>query len=192
MLEKVPVYILSGGKSSRFGEDKAKVIYNNNPLIVHIAHSVETIAKKITVVADKADKYDYLGLRTIEDEIKDLGPISGLHRAISDMEEEGWLFLTSCDLLGIRDEWLNMLISAPRGEYQIVAFRGEFWETLFTLYHISVFNAVNDVISKGKYALWRIFNYVDCLALSYPDNWNESMNINRPTDLRKFGSLKKV
>ena len=66
-MEKVPVYILAGGKSSRFGQDKARVQLHGQPLLLHTARMVQAFASSITVVANAVDKYADLGLRTIAD-----------------------------------------------------------------------------------------------------------------------------
>ena len=189
MIEKVPVYILSGGKSLRFGNDKAIALYNERPLILHVAQSVKPIAESITVVADISGKYDHLGLRTIEDNVQGLGPAGGLQSAILDMDGEGWLFLTSCDLLGIKPEWINKLLKVPRDNAQIIAFHAKIWETLFALYHTSVINEINKIISKGNSAIWRIYKHVKSIAVPYPDNWCESRNINTPSDLLNYDNV---
>ena len=56
MTELVPAYILSGGRSSRFGSDKARALAAGKPLILHAADTVAPVAASITVVADRPDK----------------------------------------------------------------------------------------------------------------------------------------
>ncbi len=188
MREKVPVYILSGGKSTRFGKDKATAIYKGIPLILHIAKSIQPIAETITIVADRPKKYDNLGLRTIGDTIKWKGPIGGLQAAIMDYNHDGWFFLTSCDLLGIRLKWLQELLLVPRDNACIIAYKSNIWEPLFTLYHTSVINVVNHTLSVEGAALWKIFENVTCINLPYPDDWNSSLNINTQKDLEYYKS----
>ena len=83
----IPIYILAGGKSSRFGnphDDKALAEINNTPLILRLAEQLQPIANPLTIVADRADKYQHLGLNTIADHQPGLGPLAGLHRARSE------------------------------------------------------------------------------------------------------------
>ncbi len=190
MIVKIPVYILSGGKSTRFGKDKATVIYKGIPLILHIVKSIQPIASTITIVADKPGKYEYLGLRTIGDTIKWKGPIGGLQAAILDRNHEGWFFLTSCDLMGIRLRWLQNLLLVHRDNADIIAYKSDIWEPLFTLYHTSIINIVNHTLSMEGEALWKIFEQVTCISLPYPDDWNRSININTQKDLENFDAKK--
>ncbi len=188
-MKKVPVYILSGGKSSRFGTDKARADYNGSPLLKHVADSYAPVADSITVVADREGKYNDLGLRTIEDIHKGLGPLGGLHAAANDLGE-GWFMLASCDFAGIRREWLELIISKAVDSIKAVAFRAEIWEPMPALYHTFVRDITEDVIKK-KGAIWHVFERVETASLSHPDNWGNAVNINTQKDFSKFANKRK-
>jgi len=189
-MKRVPVYILAGGKSSRFGKDKALASISGQPMLCHISQSIEPIARSITVVADKPGKYDHLNMRTIGDRNTDLGPIGGLQAALADRSSDGWLFLMSCDLLGVRSHWINLLLEAPREKAQVVAFReANRWEPLFTLYHTSICPNVDGLIAGESYPLWRVLTEVNAVALPYPADWNNARNINTPSDLDFFAQV---
>ena len=51
-MNRVPAYILAGGKSSRLGSDKARVEIHGEPLLAHVARSLETVAAELVVIAD--------------------------------------------------------------------------------------------------------------------------------------------
>jgi molybdopterin-guanine dinucleotide biosynthesis protein A len=188
---KVPVYILSGGKSSRFGKDKARALYKDIPILLHIARAFEPVAESITVVADQKGKYDDLGLRTISDKTKGLGPIGGLQTAVSDLNDDRWLFLSSCDHLGIKPKWLQTLLSGRTGRAQAVAFKGTLWEPMPALYHTSAGKIVDRVIIKPQNAIWQLFEEIETISMDYPDNWENSININTKSDLEYFAQMQK-
>jgi molybdopterin-guanine dinucleotide biosynthesis protein A len=188
---RVPVYILSGGKSSRFGKDKARALYRGIPILLHIARSFEPFAKNITIVADRIGKYDDLGFRTIIDKTKGLGPIGGLQAAVSDLNDDRWLFLSSCDLLGIKPKWLQILLSGRTGRAQAVAFKGKLWEPMPALYHTSAREVVDRVIIKPQNALWQLFEEIETVSMDYPDDWEKSININTKSDLECFAQMQK-
>ena len=108
-MTKLPVYILAGGRSSRFGQDKARAIVDGNPLIIQVATSLQQISSRTKVIADSKDKYNDLGLDTIADDIPGKGPISGLHKAINDLQAndgDSWFLLAACDLVQIKSTWI--------------------------------------------------------------------------------------
>ena len=98
----MPVYILAGGRSSRFGSDKARALLDGEPLVARLARQIEPVARRVTVVAEAADTYADLGLRTIADRRPGLGPLAGLEAALLDATNPpkstaDWLILLSCD-----------------------------------------------------------------------------------------------
>lgn len=189
-MKKIPIYILSGGKSARFGTDKARAEFNNKTLLNYIADSLKPAAKSITVVADQKGKYDDLDFRTIEDIHKGLGPLSGLHTALEDLDDN-WLMLTSCDLVGIKIEWIHFLFSHIQNNIKAVAFRGNIWEPMPALYHSKTKEFVEEIITK-KGTLWHLFEKVETVSLPYPVDWTRAVNINTVNDLKKFNDAQKL
>src|SRR3954452_12325135 len=96
---KLPVYVLAGGKSSRFGSDKARALIDGTPLIRILADRLSPFASSLTVVAEVAGKYDDLGLKTIADQVPGLGPMGGLKTILGSLPENSrspWFLLVSC------------------------------------------------------------------------------------------------
>ena len=71
----VPVYVLAGGRSLRFGGDKALAEIGGRTLIQHVTNQWAACASRIVAVADHAGKYESVGMRTIADRQPGLGPI---------------------------------------------------------------------------------------------------------------------
>ena len=82
MSTKIPLYILAGGHSSRFGGDKALADLDGQAMILRVAEQWAPWTARVCVVAERPEKYAGLGLRTIADRITGLGPIGGLARAL--------------------------------------------------------------------------------------------------------------
>src|SRR5436190_19307235 len=107
----LPIYILAGGKSSRFGSDKARAEIDGEPLLARIVRVLKPAAKNFTIVADAENKYGDLGLRTIADVQPGLGPMGGLLTALNDLREPGYLLLCSCDMVALDCAWVEALES---------------------------------------------------------------------------------
>jgi molybdopterin-guanine dinucleotide biosynthesis protein A len=182
----LPVFILAGGSAQRFGSDKARAVLLGEPLLRHVAAGLEPIAARVTVVADRADRYADLGFRTLADETPDLGPLGGLSSALLDLRAgEDWLLLAPCDVVGVRLEWLQLLLSARRAGAGAVAFRGEVWQPLPGLYHRAAAAAVRERIASGRRSLWGLMGLVDAEAVPLPAEWQAEVGqINTPEELR--------
>ncbi len=189
MMNSLPVYILSGGRSSRFGHDKALAEIQAVPLIVHQAELLKPWASSVSVIAEQANKYQNLGLWTLVDSQADAGPMGGLQRALQDLEKQqsDWLFLASVDVWNITEAQLAALFCAPRQDVLAIAYQQAKWQPLWALYHRELLTAVNQRLAAGQGALWRLLDAVPSLALDGSGlDW---IQINRPIDLKRANAM---
>lgn len=187
MVPSVPVYILAGGHSRRFGSDKARVHVEGEPLLARVARDLAGVASRVAVVADAQGAYDDLGLRTIADARPGQGPMGGLERALGDLAPgEDWLLLAPCDLLGIASSWLETLLAARGPQSGVVAFRGARWEPMPALYHAGLVDSVRDRLAAGERSLWRLIEAADPVALPHPPGWERAVQVNTPGDLERY------
>jgi len=185
-LTAVPLYVLAGGNSTRFGEDKARALLNGTPLVARVVAMLEPVTASATVVADVVDKYDDLGLRTIEDRSPGLGPMGGLDAALAD-HGPGHLLLTSCDMVTARPEWVQPLQDAA-GEKGSAAYRSPSgWEPLFALCHSSLADLVQARLAGKDLSLQSLLEACGASPVALPVDWPELNQINTPVDYRQAG-----
>jgi len=179
--EPIPSYILAGGRSSRFGSDKARALLDGEPLLCRVARSLGD--RPVTVVATSPGAYEDLGLRTIADPRPGLGPLGGLEAALRD-RGAGWILLAACDLLGLDPRWLADLERA-RGEAPAVAFRGGHWEPMPALYHTDLLEAVQArlALEPRARALHALLEAEGAASLRVPGGWRSVRSINTREDL---------
>jgi len=183
-MTELPVYILAGGRSSRFGSDKARATLHGRPLLSHVATMLEPVASHITVVADRIDKYDDLGFRTIADRKPGVGPLGGLHAALGDLPADGdWLLLCSCDALVIRSAWLRQLTNAITDDRDAVAFRGHRWQPMPALYAHWAAPRVSQQIERDQRSMQALLHRLNAASVPIPEDWPEHWQANRPADL---------
>jgi molybdenum cofactor guanylyltransferase len=179
---KVPAYILAGGRSSRFGSDKARATLEGKPLVVRLAQMLEPVAASVTAVADMPGKYADLGLRTIADLRPGLGPMAGLEAALDDADGE-WILLTSCDLLILHSTWVERLLEQAGTDVEVVAFRDELWQPLPALYRVTLLEAVRKQLDRGELAMWKLIERARHRAAPLPADWPAVVQVNTPADL---------
>lgn len=83
--EDVTVAILAGGKSRRFGSDKALAVIPSTGL-TFLQHAIEVarrIAHEVVVVGGDATRYADSGARVVPDSAPDCGPVGGLSTALN-------------------------------------------------------------------------------------------------------------
>jgi molybdenum cofactor guanylyltransferase len=179
-----PLYILAGGSSRRFGSDKARAEYRGTPLVAHVASSLSAVTTSPVIVADRAGRYDDLGIETIADDRPGLGPLAGLARALTDLAERHpgtpWLLLASCDLVDPDPSWVDSLVGRRDG-VRAVAFRGPHgWEPLFSLYHSQVQDEVRTRLAGTDRSLQRLLDGIAAASLPVPSSFR---HVSTPEEL---------
>ena len=182
---RIPVYILAGGRSTRLGEDKARLDLAGVSMLEWAASQYLHLDPKPKVIADRIGKYDDLGYETLADLFPGRGPAGGLAAAFADHRrrtgQDGWLLITACDLLGVRKNWMAGLLAARRPGANWVAFRGKHWHPMPALVH------TQQKLSDER-ALWRLIEAASPVALPPPVDWWQSADLN---DARILGRLER-
>jgi molybdopterin-guanine dinucleotide biosynthesis protein A len=174
----IPLYILAGGSSSRFGSDKALAELDGTPLIVRVARGLAPVVGPATVVAATPDAYLNLGLRTIGDIDPGRGPMGGLATALADTD--GPVFLAACDLRDPRPDWAEAIVAT----HSTVAFRGpRGWEPLFARYEQAALPVAHGLLAAGEASLQVLLDAIGT-PLPAPADWPEESSFNTPDALR--------
>jgi molybdopterin-guanine dinucleotide biosynthesis protein A len=103
-------FVLVGGKSSRMGKDKASLPFRGGALVEHVSAAVAEAAGNVTLVGPP-ERYRGLDLKIIPDRIPGLGPLGGIHTALS-ASPAIWNLIVACDLPVVSGEFLKMLVAA--------------------------------------------------------------------------------
>ncbi|MEX2672801.1 MAG: molybdenum cofactor guanylyltransferase [Phycisphaeraceae bacterium] len=186
--------ILAGGRSRRFGSDKARALLEGEPLIKRLAEQLRPVTASVTVVADRAERYADLGLKTVADREPGQGPMGGLLRAL---EEPGpaWKLVVSCDLLELRRHWVTRLLEARQAGVGAVAFveggQGGRWQPFPGLYHRDLAARLRDSLREGRRAMQRMLEEVGAVAVALPSDWPVTVQANSPAELARFAKRRR-
>ena len=181
--ELPPVYILAGGRSSRYGSDKARADCLGQPLILRQATQLKSLGHCVIIVAREPGQYDDLGLHTIADIEPDQGPAAGLLTALRH-RAKGWLLLTSCDLVILRQAWMTTLLDASaQHRADAIAFRDDRWQPFPGLYHTRLLDRP-DV--WRRFSLQHVLDHAPAHPLPLPADWPRILQANTPADLKDF------
>lgn len=186
-----PLYILAGGRSSRFGSDKALTRIDGQPLIVRLAEALAEVTDGVWAVADVPDKYAHVGIPTLADEQAHLGPIGGLARAMTHRLQDrgkGHLWLTACDWLDPAPSSLAPLADAidASPDAAAAAYRDAQarWQPLPSLWHTRSLPAVREALRVERLAMWRLLEAVDALPVAFPAGHPQLKHANTPQELQ--------
>jgi molybdopterin-guanine dinucleotide biosynthesis protein A len=160
-------FVLAGGMSSRFGQDKALMRVKSQTLAEIVAYNMADAVDTVTLVGSR-EKYESLGLPVIEDQYPGLGPLSGIHAALKHSHKPLSL-VVACDMPFLNTDFLaNMVEVAIVADSQItVAESIEYgYETLCAVYHRDLLPLVEEMIVKRELKLTDIYSRVKLRTLS--------------------------
>lgn len=189
-------YILAGGKSRRFGSDKARAELDGLPLLARVAKILSHNCDKVFAVASEADQYADINVASIGDLHPGGGPIAGLETALSHQLEHrgpGWIILASCDLAGLKVGWTRAVLKRAAeldSPVAAIAFWNEFWQPFPAAYHTRLLPLTKTLLDDGNASFQALLSLCgkNALALPLPNDWPATPQINTPADLAAFKS----
>jgi len=179
--------LAGGGRSRRFGSDKARAPLAGVPLIRRVADALGPACGAVYAVAAHAGVYDDLGLTTLGDDVPGLGPLGGLATALRHRRKlhgEGWLVLASCDGVGAHAGLIERLV-AHQTRSRATVFRHARWEPMPGLYHTAALPAVEGQLQRDQRAMWRLLEAIDAEAVPWPGEAGGLAQVNTPDDLAR-------
>lgn len=90
----IEAFILAGGRSSRFGSDKALAAWRGRPLIEHVLHAVEPLGLPTRVVTRDPSPYLPWAAAFVLAEQPGLGPVEAVRASLAGSLAPWGLFLT--------------------------------------------------------------------------------------------------
>ncbi len=196
--------ILTGGKSSRMGEDKAQLLFDGFPLLKMLVRrfsKYDTFSDSagILISVGKDRRYSFLeginNITYVEDFYDNCGPLGGLHALLTKTEEE-WLFVTTVDLpladQSLRDELLSYALP---GIHAVVPIDTDGrLHPLCAIYHKSCLPSLTEALENKKL---KVRDFLKTLRVSYipvtklTEGKQKLFNMNTPEDyFRCQASLK--
>ena len=133
--------VLAGGRSSRFGSNKARHIYRGKPLIKHVINSFKPAAETFIVAGEAYSEFD---VSVYEDILEAAGPLSGVHAALHYAQHD-WVAVAACDMPFLTpDYWQTLaahistadalVVESERGLEPLAAFYKRGLEPLIAAY----------------------------------------------------------
>jgi molybdopterin-guanine dinucleotide biosynthesis protein A len=189
-LEEVTGVILAGGKSTRYGTNKAFAEVRGVRLIERTIRVMGPVCPRLLLVTNTPAEYAYLQLPMVEDLIKGLGPLGGIYTGLEVIEDENGLFV-ACDMPFLREDLLRYMVTL-RGDFDAVVPRIDWMvEPLHALYTKKCLPSLRKFIRSQELQILKFFQKIRVRYLEEEEirkvdpDLKSFFNINRPEDLER-------
>jgi len=183
--------ILAGGKSTRYGTNKAFAEVQGVRLIERTIKVMGSVCPRLLLVTNTPTEYAYLQLPMVEDLIKGLGPLGGIYTGLEVIHDENGLFV-ACDMPFLREDLLRYLVTL-RGDFDAVVPRVNWMvEPLHALYTKNCLPSLRKFVRSQELQILKFFQKIRVRYMEEEEirkidpDLKSFFNINRPEDLERI------
>jgi len=188
-IHNVTGVILAGGRSSRFGSNKALALIDGKPLIQRITDLMASLFPESLLVTNTPADYEFLSLPMTPDRFHGCGPLAGIHAALQQITTPR-AFVVACDMPNLSAELIRYICSINEQPYDvIIPWPESGQEPLFGIYHKRSLAVIEACLRQKECQIIRALKNLQVRRLSEPEILALTgdlacfKNINQPTDL---------
>lgn len=153
------VGILAGGKSSRMGQNKALMEFNNDTMIGRISKQFKGFGE-VLVSASQRGLYEAEGIKVVYDENDSIGPVEGIRQVLMNADTE-YVFVCAADMPFVNREIAEYIAEFISSDYDCyVVTDGEKIHPLCAIYSKRVLPVIEELIREKKFRLLELLNRV--------------------------------
>lgn len=176
--------VLAGGKSSRFGEDKALAKWRGKTLLEIAVNLLDGLCLDPVVIANPKRNYSFLTCPVVNDLIPEKGPLGGLYTACS-LFPGIFLVVLTCDMPLLSDGALKELIRSHRNSDKVTVFSAKQALQPFPgIYSANLKTVIHDCLSLDQLNMKLFLSGVSNKRV-LPEYFDSKIfqNVNRQEDL---------
>lgn len=188
--EEVTGAILTGGKSSRLGRDKALLPMNGKPLAVHMHTLLADLFPEVILIGHSRPELEIMGLTSIPDLIPGKGVLGGIYTALH-VCKTPYVFVAAADMPFLTPSLITGILAYRHRADAVIPSGPKGMEPLCAVYSKTCSGTIKQSIGRNTLKIMEALNGLKVLSPeigpkdSEPDPF---FNINHPEDLKKLKS----
>jgi len=190
-VENISGAILAGGRNKRMGGvNKSFIEIQGSPIIQRSVNILKEIFEEIIIVTNSLTDYEPYKkeCRVVTDIIKGIGPLGGIHSALSHTTKEA-VFFVACDMPFLHKGLIRRLLEEARKDTKscIVPYSKRGLEPLHAVYSKASLENLKLCLNKKEFSIREFLKYCNCKYIKAQDGEVSSFyNINTQVDLKEI------
>src|SRR6266403_5235612 len=133
----------------RMGTSKALLLFDDQPLIVHVVATLQRLFADVVVVAAPEQDLPWMPVRLVSDEVAYQGPVGGIYYGLTAAGGDA-AFVTSCDSVFLNVDLIaHLLDQLPEHDVVVPHWQGRF-QPLHAVYRRSVSPLLAEQLARGQ------------------------------------------
>jgi molybdopterin-guanine dinucleotide biosynthesis protein A len=158
--KKITGIILSGGKSTRMGENKAFIEIEGIPIINRIFTLFQGLFQEIIIVTSEKEQFINLDAKIYSDLFPNRGVLAGLYTGLF-FSSFMYSFCVACDMPFLKESVIKYLIKNIQNNDVIVPRTKEGLQPLHAIYSKNCLKPIKNIIEQGKYKITDFYPMVE-------------------------------
>ncbi|MDF2840319.1 MAG: mobA [Clostridia bacterium] len=195
MMPSGTAVIMAGGKSSRMGFDKQSIKLQGKLLIEQQIQVLQSIFNEIIIVTNRPELYQSFHCIMVTDELKDFGPLGGIHIGLKASSSQFSYFL-ACDMPNINREYIlhmqKIIHDHGKDQQAVITRFGNWLEPFHAFYSKSLIPVIEQAYQERNNKVGSMLEKVKVHyieeeeARCFSPDWSMFANINTQDDLIKL------
>lgn len=186
MSANIPLYglVLSGGQSTRMGQDKGLLSYHGQPQRDNLYHMLQNVCSQVFLSVRPGQEQEVSNeVNVLVDALEVRGPLNGILSAMQQHPQAAWLVI-ACDMPLVRVSTLQKLLVARDLTKTATAYAvqgSDLPEPLLAIWEPGAYASALAFTQSGKTCPRKFLLNADT-KLIYPDQDEELYNANHPEE----------
>jgi len=187
--------ILAGGKSSRMGFDKQFLRINEVRIMESLIHELRKEFEDIIIVTNKPEEYRSTenGIRIISDEIKEIGPLSGIYGGLKESKSK-YVYFIACDMPNISLNYIRYMkkkLINNKGNACVARIEGKV-EPFNAFYSVDILSEIEKLIALNRRSMLGLIGIIEPIFIEedvfekYNYSFDMFINLNSKEDLEIY------
>lgn len=177
--------VLAGGKSSRFGSNKALSTYSGKSFLEHIIQQMGPYTGGV-IISGFYPEYENLGVPVLNDLYTEAGPLGGIYTALTYCTTP-WMLVLTCDMPLITSEIIMHMLAAGRGENVVGWSLNHNIEVFPLLVSKNIIPYLEIAMRMKRYNVKQLFEWSSSKIIPIPKEWECLFaNINTCKEYKKI------
>ncbi|MDO8462628.1 MAG: molybdenum cofactor guanylyltransferase, partial [Deltaproteobacteria bacterium] len=148
-IAEVTGIILAGGRSSRFGENKAFATFHGIPLVDRVVNLLSPLFEELLLVTNRPEEFQKLRLPILVDRVPYQGPLGGIATAL-EVSRNDRIFVVACDMPILRSSTIQKVVGAAGESHAVIPVHDGVREYLMGLYSRKLLPRMLENLEAGK------------------------------------------